>query len=58
MPAVVLIPARFTDWRMWAGMSDRLARRAEVSHLDQLAGVPWDGGSGAIVTLARGLRES
>lgn len=55
MQRVLFIPDRFTDWRMWAGLPDRLARRAEVSHLDQLADLPWDGGSGPTVALARSL---
>jgi len=55
MQQALLIPDRFTDWRMWAGLPDRLARRAEVSHLDQLASILWDSG-GAVVSLARSLR--
>jgi hypothetical protein len=54
MQRVLLIPDRFSDYRMWGGIPDRLARRAEVSHLDRLIDLPWSGGSGAVVALARG----
>jgi len=50
---VLLIPDRFTDWRMWAGIPDRLARRAAVSHLDQLISLPWAAAPDAVVGLAR-----
>jgi hypothetical protein len=56
MQQVILIPDRFADWRMWAGIPGHLARRAEVNHLDQLVALPWDGGSASVVALARGLR--
>ncbi|HEY7324282.1 MAG TPA: hypothetical protein VH520_05600 [Streptosporangiaceae bacterium] len=54
MQRVLLIPARFTDWRMWAGIPDRLSRRAAVSHLDQLISLPWTGAPDAVAGLARG----
>src|SRR5262245_57008233 len=54
--SVLLIPDRLADWRMWAGLADRLAQRAEVSHLDQLAPLPWDGGSGEVVAAGRAVR--
>ena len=53
MEQVLLIPARFTDWRMWAGIPERLARRAAVSHLDQLISLPWAAAPDAVVGLAR-----
>jgi len=53
MERVLLIPARFTDWRMWAGIPERLARRAAVSHLDQLISLPWAAARDAVVGLAR-----
>jgi hypothetical protein len=53
MQRVLLIPARFTDWRMWGGLPDRLARRAAVSHLDQLISLPWAADPDAVVGLAR-----
>lgn len=53
MHRVLLIPDRFTDSRMWAGIPDRLARRAAVSHLDQLISLPWAAGADAVVGLAR-----
>jgi hypothetical protein len=53
MQRVLLIPARFTDWRMWAGIPHRLARRAAVSHLDQLISLPWAAGPEAVVGLVR-----
>ena len=54
MQRVVLIPDQFSDYRMWGGIPDRLARRAEVSQLDRLIQLPWGGPSGAVVDLARG----
>ena len=56
MQRVLLIPDRFTDYRMWGEIPDRLAHRAEVSHLDLLIQLPWSGASGAVVELARGQR--
>ena len=56
MQRVLLIPDRFSDYRMWGGIPDRLARRAEVSHLDRLIQLPRGGGSGAVVEQARGQR--
>ena len=53
MQRVLLIPARFTDWRMWGGIPDRLAQRASVSHLDRLISLPWAAGPDAVVGLAR-----
>jgi len=53
MQRVLLIPARFTDRRMWAGIPERLARRAAVSHLDQLISLPWAAAPDAVVGLAR-----
>jgi len=52
---VLMIPDRFTDWRMWAGISDRLARGAAVSHLDQMISLPWTAAPDAVVGLARSL---
>lgn len=53
MRRVLLIPARFTDHRMWGGIPGRLARGADVSHLDQLISLPWTDGPGAVAGLAR-----
>jgi hypothetical protein len=53
MQRVLLIPARFTDWRMWGGIPDRLARHAAVSHLDQLISLPWAAAPDAVVGLTR-----
>lgn len=53
---VLFIPDRFTDYRMWGEIPDRLSERAEVSHLDRLIQLPWSGSSGAVVELARGQR--
>jgi hypothetical protein len=53
MQQVLLIPDRFTDWRMWAGIPDRLAQRAEVSHLDRLMSLPWTATPDAVVGLTR-----
>jgi hypothetical protein len=55
MSRVLFIPDRFTDHRMWGSISERLARRAEVSHLDELMHVPWAAGAGAVVGPARSL---
>jgi hypothetical protein len=51
MQRVLLIPDRFTDCRMWAGIPGRLAQRAEVSHLDRLISLPWAATPDAVVGL-------
>lgn len=53
MQRVLLIPDRFTDWRMWAGIPDRLAQRVAVSHLDQLINLPWAAAPDTVVGLTR-----
>jgi len=53
MQRVLLIPDRFTDWRMWAGIPDRLSQRAAVSQLDQLISLPWAAAPDAVVGMAR-----
>jgi NAD(P)-dependent dehydrogenase (short-subunit alcohol dehydrogenase family) len=55
MQRVLFIPDQLTDYRMWAGIPDRLARRAAVSHLDQLVSLPWSAYPAAVVPLARNL---
>jgi hypothetical protein len=53
MQQVVFIPEQLTDYRMWAGIPDRLAERAAVSHLDQLISLPWSADPTDVVPLAR-----
>jgi len=53
MQQALLIPDRFTDWRMWAGIPGRLAPRSRISHLDQLISLPWAAAPEAVVGLAR-----
>lgn len=55
MPRILLIPDRFTDHRMWGGMPARLARRAELSHLDQLITLPRAEAADCLLRPARGL---
>jgi hypothetical protein len=50
---VLFIPDQLTDYRMWGGIPDRLARRAAVSHLDQLISLPWSEDPAAVVPPAR-----
>jgi hypothetical protein len=52
MQRVLFIPDQLTDHRMWAGIPDRLAQRAAVSHLDQLVSLPWSADPAAVVPLA------
>jgi hypothetical protein len=54
MQRVLFIPDQLTDYRMWAGIPDRLARRSAVSHLDQLISLPWSADPAAVVPLTRG----
>lgn len=54
MQQILFIPEQLTDYRMWASIPDRLARRAGVSHLDQLISRPWPPDAAAMVPLARG----
>lgn len=42
-----------TDYGTWAGIPHPLARRAGVSHLDQLISLPWSADAAAVVPLAR-----
>jgi hypothetical protein len=53
MQQVLFIPDHLTDYRMWAGLPDRLAQRAAVSHLDQLISLPWSADPADAVPLAR-----
>jgi hypothetical protein len=53
MQRVLFIPDQLTDYRMWAGIPDRLAKRSEVSHLDQLISLLWSADPAAVVPLAR-----
>jgi hypothetical protein len=51
--AVLFIADRFSDYRMWTGISDSLADDVGVIHLDERIQLPWDGGASAIVSAAR-----
>jgi hypothetical protein len=53
MQQVLFIPDQLTDYRMWAGIPDRIAQRSYVSHLDQLVSLPWSEDLTAVVPLAR-----
>jgi hypothetical protein len=53
MQHVLFIPDQLTDYRMWGGIPDRLARRAAVSNLDQLIRLPWSEDAATVVALAR-----
>ena len=48
MPGILLIPDRFTDYRMWNDIPDRIRDHAETFHFDRHAQIPWtaadDGG--------------
>ncbi len=52
MQQVLFIPDQLTDYRMWAGIPDRLAQRAAVSHLDQLISSPGSADLAAVAPLA------
>lgn len=41
MPRVLFIPDRFTDYRMWDDLPDRIHDRAETVHGDQYLPIPW-----------------
>jgi hypothetical protein len=55
LPSVLFIPDRFSDYRMWYDIPDRLRGRAEVIHFDQHEQVPWTADSAEFVDAARRL---
>ncbi|MBO0824479.1 MAG: hypothetical protein J2P27_11590 [Actinobacteria bacterium] len=56
MDRVLFIPIRLSDHRMWAGIPDRLAGRAEVSHLDQITDATWDVSGAVSLAAARAVQ--
>jgi hypothetical protein len=54
LPAVLFIPDRFYDYRLWSDIPDRLQGRAQVIHLDQHQ-LPWRSGNGEFLESARRL---
>jgi hypothetical protein len=53
---ILLIPDRFTDYRVWADIPTRIGSRAEVIHFDQHREIPWAAAAtGEFVDTARGL---
>jgi hypothetical protein len=55
VPRVLFIPYRFTDYRIWSDIPDRLKGRAEVIHFDQHGQIPWAEANGGFVAAARRL---
>jgi len=55
VPRVLFIPDRFTDYRMWSDIPDRLEGRAEIIHYDQHEQIPWTEANGGFVAAARRL---
>jgi hypothetical protein len=46
MPRILFIPDRFTDYRMWSDIPDRIQGRAEVIHFDRHEQMPWTAAAG------------
>lgn len=44
LPRILFIPDRFTDYRMWSDIPDRLAGRAEAIHFERHRQIPWPTG--------------
>lgn len=55
MPSILFIPDRFTDYRMWSDIPDRIQGRAEVVHFDRHEQVPWTAADGGFLDPARRL---
>ena len=53
MQQVLFIPDQLSDNRMWAGIPDRLAGRARVTHLDQHISLSGSADPAVVVPLAR-----
>jgi hypothetical protein len=45
LPRILFIPDRFSDYRMWSDIPDRLQGRAEAIHFDQHGQIPWTTGA-------------
>lgn len=41
LPRILFIPDRFSDYRMWSDIPDRLAGRVEAIHFEQHRQIPW-----------------
>jgi hypothetical protein len=55
MPRILFVPDRFTDYRLWTDIPDRIQGRAEVIHLDQHEQIPWAGAGGGFLAAVRRL---
>jgi hypothetical protein len=54
LPSVLFIPDRFTDYRLWSDIPDRLEGRAQAIHYDQ-QDLPWAAADGGFLDAARRL---
>jgi len=54
LPSVLFIPDRFSDYRLWSDIPDRLQGRALAIHFDQ-HDLPWTSGNGEFLEIARRL---
>jgi hypothetical protein len=52
VPRVLFIPDRYTDYRIWSDIPDRLDGRAEAIHFDQHEQIPWTEANGSFVAAA------
>jgi hypothetical protein len=41
VPGILFIPDRFSDYRMWSDIPDRLGGRVEAIHFEQHRQIPW-----------------
>ena len=55
MKRVLFIPDRFTDYRMWSDVPDRIRERAEAIHYDQHENIPWTEAADSFLEAARRL---
>lgn len=44
LPRILFIPDRFSDYRMWSDIPDRLGERVEAIHFEQHRQIPWSTG--------------
>jgi hypothetical protein len=50
---VLFIPDRFTDYRMWSDIPDRVLDQAEVIHFEARAPIPWTSADGGFLAAVR-----
>jgi hypothetical protein len=55
MPVALFLPDRFTDYRMWSDIPERISDRVRSVHYDRYSLLPWSAPSGELVDTARAM---